>query len=103
MSNPHENICRIESAIRDLRADGSDLPRARRVIRDALQDIAQIAPDSSLSLADTFELSQRWRRYREKGPGFPLNSTGQRGGRSARRRPREMPTPHCGAYRERLS
>ena len=55
MNNPHENICRIESAIRDLRADGSELPRARRVIRDALQDIAQIAPDSSLSLADTFE------------------------------------------------
>ena len=56
MSNPHENICRIESAIRDLRTGGSDIPEARRIIRDALQDLAQIAPDSSLSLADTFEL-----------------------------------------------
>ena len=55
MNNPHESICRVESAIRDLSTHASDLHTVRKTIGAALHDIAQIAHDSSLSLADSFE------------------------------------------------
>ena len=45
----------IESAIHELSADGSDLEEARCIIRNSLQRLAQIEPDSSFSFADTFE------------------------------------------------
>ena len=55
MADLHEGIHQIESAIYKLSAGGSNLEQARDIIRDSLQSLAQIKPDSSLSLADTFE------------------------------------------------
>ncbi len=55
MTALHDAIHRIESILHELHTEGLDLSKARRIIRDSLQNLAQIAPDSSLSLADTFE------------------------------------------------
>ena len=55
MADLPEGIHQIESAIYKLSAGGSNLEQARDIIRDSLQSLAQIKPDSSLSLADTFE------------------------------------------------
>ena len=55
MTDLHEDICQIETAIRDLRTGVLDLPEARRTIHDSLQSLAQITPDPVLSLAATFE------------------------------------------------
>ena len=55
MTDLHEDIHRIESAIHELSSDGSDLEKARCIIRDSLQSLAQIGPNSSRSFADIFE------------------------------------------------
>ncbi len=55
MNDLHDDILRIESVLYELNTDPSNLSNARRIISDSLQNLAQIAPDSSLSLADTFE------------------------------------------------
>ena len=50
----HHEILRIESAIHDCKRAALEPEKARRIIRTALQNLAQIKPDSSLSLRDTF-------------------------------------------------
>ena len=55
MNDLDENISQIEEVIHELDGGGIDVRVARRRIRDSLQNLAQITPDPSLSLADTFE------------------------------------------------
>ena len=56
MNDLNENISQIEDVIHELDGGGIDVDVARRRIRASLQKLAQITLDSSLSLADTFEV-----------------------------------------------
>ena len=48
-------VYRIESALHELDTGVLDQRKVRRIIKDSLQNLAQIPPDPSLSLADTFK------------------------------------------------
>ena len=49
----NENLIAIESTMRNVRSTRSDHSKARREIRSSLQQLAELDPDSSLSLAQT--------------------------------------------------
>ena len=55
MAEIDKDIETIESVIRELSTSGSDINKGRRIIRESLLRLARIPPDSSLTLADTFE------------------------------------------------
>ena len=55
MSSLQNFVYRIESALHELDTGVLDQRKVRRIIKDSLQNLAQIPPDSSLSLADTFK------------------------------------------------
>ena len=50
-----EKIHRIESAIHQLRGNPAAVAKAHRAIRNSLQDLANLEPNASLSLADIFQ------------------------------------------------
>ena len=55
MGSLHNSVKQIESTLYELETGVLDQRKARRIIRDSIQDLAQIPPDSSLSLPETFK------------------------------------------------